>query len=98
MPVSQQLSRRRDPMRSHAGAPPSRRRFLALSAGGAVGGAAALSGCALQVAGAADSGGGGDSITAMINEGDITDDQIKQAQKELGIRIIRVKYDVTRLI
>ncbi|MFJ8357268.1 extracellular solute-binding protein [Streptomyces sp. NPDC093984] len=85
-------------MRSHAGAPPSRRRFLALSAGGAVAGAAALSGCALQVAGAADSGGGGDSITVMVNEGDIADDQIKQAQKELGIRIIRVKYDVTRLI
>ncbi|GHK01222.1 hypothetical protein SY2F82_30190 [Streptomyces sp. Y2F8-2] len=85
-------------MRSHAGAPPSRRRFLALSAGGAVAGAAALSGCALQVAGAADSGGGGDSITVMVNEGDITDDQIKQAQKELGIRIVRVKYDVTRLI
>jgi multiple sugar transport system substrate-binding protein len=85
-------------MRSHAGAPPSRRRFLALSAGGAVAGAAALSGCALQVAGAADSGGGGDSVTVMMAEGDITDDQIKQARKELGISIIRVKYDVTRLI
>ncbi|MBC2906499.1 extracellular solute-binding protein [Streptomyces cupreus] len=84
-------------MRPHAGAPLSRRRFLSLSAGGAAAGAAALSGCALQVAGAA-SGGGGESITVMAELNDLGPELIQQAQKELGIRITVVKNDITRLI
>ncbi|MEV0170264.1 extracellular solute-binding protein [Streptomyces sp. NPDC050803] len=83
-------------MRPHAGAPLSRRRFLSLSAGGAAAGAAALSGCALRVAGAAT--GGGESITVMAELNDIGPELVQQAQKELGIRITVVKYDITRLI
>jgi multiple sugar transport system substrate-binding protein len=83
-------------MRSHAGAPPSRRRFLALSAGGAAAGAAALSGCALQVAGAAT--GDGESITMMVKLDDVSAELIQQAQKELGIKITVVQDDITRLI
>ncbi|UIX29202.1 extracellular solute-binding protein [Streptomyces sp. GQFP] len=83
-------------MRAHSGAPPSRRRFLALSAGGAAAGAAALSGCALKVAGAAT--GGGESITMMVSLDDISTELIQQAQKELGISITVVANDITRLI
>ncbi|WP_308122007.1 extracellular solute-binding protein [Streptomyces sp. TRM70350] len=82
-------------MPSHAGAPRSRRRFLTLSAGGAVAGAAALSGCALQVAGAAT---GGESVTVMVNLDDIPPELIKQAQQEIGIGITVVQNDITRLI
>ncbi|MFI2207329.1 hypothetical protein ACH47Z_43055 [Streptomyces sp. NPDC020192] len=74
----------------------SRRRFLTLPAGGAAVGAAALSGCALQVAGAAT--GGGESITMMVELDDVPTELIQQAQKELGIRITVVKNDITRLI
>ncbi|GAQ55723.1 extracellular solute-binding protein [Streptomyces acidiscabies] len=83
-------------MRSHAGAPPSRRRFLALSAGGAVAGAAALNGCALPVSGSV--GGGGESITMMVSPGDITPDQVRQAKNKLGISVELVKWDITKLI
>jgi multiple sugar transport system substrate-binding protein len=83
-------------MRPGAGASLSRRRFLALSAGGAAAGATALSGCALQVAGAAT--GGGESITMMVELDDISADLIQQAQRELGIGITVVKNDITRLI
>ncbi|QNP69465.1 extracellular solute-binding protein [Streptomyces roseirectus] len=81
-------------MRSHAAAPPSRRRFLALSAGGA--GAAALSGCALQVSGSV--GGGGETVTMMVSPGDITPDQVRQAKRKLGIGVELVKWDITKLI
>ncbi|MEV8565114.1 extracellular solute-binding protein [Streptomyces sp. NPDC051322] len=84
-------------MRSPAGAPMSRRRFLTLSAAGAAAGAAALNGCALQVAGGVR-GGGGESVTMMVNDGDIAPELLKQAHKELGIRITLVKNDITRLI
>jgi len=88
-------------MRAHAGVPPkpwppSRRRFLALSAGGAVTGAAALSGCALQVASGVS--GRGETVTLMINPDDLAPELIKQAQKDIGIKIITVKYDITKLI
>ncbi|RZB15440.1 extracellular solute-binding protein [Streptomyces sp. F001] len=83
-------------MPSHAGAPPSRRRFLALSAGGAVAGAAALSGCAMQVSSGVS--GSGETVTLMINPDDLTPELIKQAQKDLGVKIRTVKYDITKLI
>ncbi|MDQ0752244.1 multiple sugar transport system substrate-binding protein [Streptomyces africanus] len=83
-------------MHPHAGASLSRRRFLALSASGAAVGATALSGCALQVAGAAT--GGGESVTMMVNLDDVPPALVKQAQKELGIRITVVANDITRLI
>jgi multiple sugar transport system substrate-binding protein len=86
-------------MRAHAGAPPSRRRFLTLSAGGAVAGAAALSGCALQVAGAAGTGSGGrETVTVMVNNGDIDPSLVKQARQDLGIDIQLILMDITRLI
>lgn len=80
-------------MRSNAGAPLSRRRFLALSAGGAAAGTAALSGCALQVSSGV--GGSGESITTMVNDGDVAPALLKQAQKKLGIGISLIKNDVT---
>ncbi|MER6010943.1 extracellular solute-binding protein [Streptomyces bluensis] len=83
-------------MRAHAGAPPSRRRFLAMSAGGATAGAAALSGCALQVSSGVS--GSGETVTVMVNSGDILPEQIQQAKKDLGIKIVLVKYDITKLI
>ena len=83
-------------MHSQAGAPVSRRRFLALSAGGAVGGAAALSGCALQVSSGVS--GSGENVTVMVNSGDILPEQVKQAQEDLGIKIALVKFDITKLI
>ncbi|MFF0161412.1 extracellular solute-binding protein [Streptomyces sp. NPDC005263] len=83
-------------MRPRVGASMGRRRFLALSAGGAAAGASALSGCALQVAGAAT--GGGESITVMAKLDDIAPELIQQAQQELGIRITVVQDDITRLI
>jgi multiple sugar transport system substrate-binding protein len=79
-------------MRSHAGTPPGRRRFLALSAGGM----AALSGCALQVASGVS--GAGETVTLMINPDDLAPELIKQAQKDIGIKIVTVKYDITKLI
>ncbi|MFJ4784917.1 extracellular solute-binding protein [Streptomyces sp. NPDC088794] len=83
-------------MHTQAGAPPSRRRFLALSAGGAAVGAVALSGCALHVAGAAT--GGGERVTVMAKLDDIAPELIQQAQQELGIGITVVQDDITRLI
>jgi len=83
-------------MRPRVGVPMGRRRFLALSASGAAAGASALSGCALQVAGAAT--GDGESVTVMAKLDDIAPELIQQAQKELGIRITVVQDDITRLI
>ncbi|MEV6168792.1 extracellular solute-binding protein [Streptomyces sp. NPDC051954] len=80
-------------MRPHVGAPLSRRRLLSLAA---VGGASALSGCALQVS--TGVGGSGETVTVMVKSGEITSDDAKQAQKDLGIRIVLVKYDITKLI
>ncbi|WP_369249968.1 extracellular solute-binding protein [Streptomyces sp. R41] len=83
-------------MHTQAGAPLSRRRFLALSAGGAAGGAAALSGCAMQVSTGVS--GSGETVTVMVKSGEITTDDVKQAYKDLGIKIVLVKYDITKLI
>ncbi|KMS73243.1 ABC transporter substrate-binding protein [Streptomyces viridochromogenes] len=82
-------------MRPHAGAPLSRRRFLALAAGGTAAGAA-LSGCAMQVS--TGVGGSGETVTVMVKSGDILPEQIQQAKKELGIKIALVRYDITKLI
>ncbi|MEO3752413.1 sugar ABC transporter substrate-binding protein [Streptomyces sp. B6B3] len=76
------------------GAPLGRRGFLGLAAGGAATGAAALSGCALSVAGGAT---GRNTVTIMATEGDFTDEMIEQAADELGIRINVVLEDVTLL-
>ncbi|MFF8972897.1 extracellular solute-binding protein [Streptomyces sp. NPDC014995] len=83
-------------MRSHAGTPPSRRRFLTLSAGGAVAGAAALSGCAMQVSSAVS--GPGETVTLMVKPDDISPELVKQAQKDIGVKIVTVRYDLTKLI
>ncbi|MGN9757884.1 extracellular solute-binding protein [Streptomyces sp. SD31] len=84
-------------MRPHAGASLSRRRFLSLSAGGAAAGAAALSGCAMQVSTGVSSGSG-ETITMMVKGDDISPELVKQAQKDTGITIRRVEYDITKLI
>ncbi|MFD5156925.1 extracellular solute-binding protein [Streptomyces hawaiiensis] len=84
-------------MHPRAGASLSRRRFLSLSAGGAVSGAAALSGCALQVSDSV-SGGSGDSVTLMVKPEDIAPELIKQCQKDTGITIKTVQQDITKLI
>lgn len=76
--------------------PPSRRRFLALSAGGAAAGAAALNGCALKVANGV--GGGAETVTMMVSSSDISLDQVRAAKRDLGISIELVKWDVTKLI
>ncbi|MFG2129993.1 extracellular solute-binding protein [Streptomyces sp. NPDC048751] len=83
-------------MRAHAGAPPSRRRFLALSAGGAAAGAAALSGCAMRVSSAV--GGSGETVTVMAKADDISPELIKQAQKDIGVKINTVLYSTSKLI
>jgi len=83
-------------MRPHAGPPLSRRRFLALSAAGAATGAAALSGCAPQVSTGVS--GAGETVTLMVKPEDISPELIKQAQKDIGVRIVTVKHDITKLI
>ncbi|MFF4058680.1 extracellular solute-binding protein [Streptomyces sp. NPDC001668] len=83
-------------MRPHAGAALSRRRFLSLSAGGAVAGSAALSGCAMRVSSAV--GGSGETVTVMAKADDISPELIKQAQKDIGVRINTVLYSTSKLI
>ncbi|MET7730470.1 extracellular solute-binding protein [Streptomyces sp. NPDC005402] len=83
-------------MRPHAGAALSRRRFLSLSAGGAAAGAAALSGCAMQVSSAV--GGSGETVTVMAKADDLSPELIKQAQKDIGVRINTVLYSTSKLI
>ncbi|MFI8070906.1 extracellular solute-binding protein [Streptomyces sp. NPDC086033] len=83
-------------MRPHAGAAVSRRRFLSLSAGGAVTGAAALSGCAMRVSSAV--GGSGETVTVMAKADDISPELIKQAQKDIGVKINTVLYSTSKLI
>ncbi|MDQ1066798.1 extracellular solute-binding protein [Streptomyces canus] len=83
-------------MRPHAGAAVSRRRFLSLSAGGAVAGAAALSGCAMRVSSAV--GGSGETVTVMAKADDISPELIKQAQKDIGVKINTVLYSPSKLI
>jgi multiple sugar transport system substrate-binding protein len=83
-------------VRPHAGAALSRRRFLSLSAGGAVAGAASLSGCAMQVSSAV--GGSGETVTVMAKADDISPELIKQAQKDIGVRINTVLYSPSKLI
>jgi multiple sugar transport system substrate-binding protein len=89
-------SRRWCVVRPHAGAALSRRRFLSLSAGGAVAGAASLSGCAMQVSSAV--GGSGETVTVMAKADDISPELIKQAQKDIGVRINTVLYSPSKLI
>lgn len=84
-------------MRPHAGAPLSRRRFLALSAAGAATGAAALNGCALQVSTGVSSGSG-ETVTLMVKPDDLTPELVQQALKDTGITIRRVDFDITKLI
>ncbi|XUL86450.1 extracellular solute-binding protein [Streptomyces galilaeus] len=83
-------------MHPRAGAPLSRRRFLALSATGAATGAAALNGCALQVSTGVSGAGG--TITVMAQADDLGPDLVRQAKKDTGIAIKRVDYDITKLI
>ncbi|MFI6435469.1 extracellular solute-binding protein [Streptomyces sp. NPDC050759] len=83
-------------MRPHAGAAVSRRRFLSLSAGGAVVGAAALSGCAMRVSSAV--GGSGETVTIMAKPDDISPELLQQAQKDIGVRINTVLYSTSKLI
>ncbi|MEV6544641.1 extracellular solute-binding protein [Streptomyces sp. NPDC051665] len=83
-------------MPPRAGAPLSRRRFLALSGVGAGVAVPALNGCALQVATGVS--GAGETVTVMVKDGDITTDQITQAHKDLGIKIHLVRFDLTKLI
>ena len=83
-------------MRPHGGAPLNRRRFLALSAGGAAAGAAALNGCALPVSTAV--GGSGETVTLMVKPDDISPELIQQAQKDIGVKIVTVRYDITKMI
>lgn len=56
-------------MRSHAGTPPSRRRFLALVAGGAGIGTAVLNGCAVQVSSGVS--GPGETVTLLVKPDDL---------------------------
>jgi multiple sugar transport system substrate-binding protein len=83
-------------VRPHAGAALSRRRFLSLSAGGAAAGAAALSGCAMQVSSAV--GGSGETVTVMAKADDLSPELIRQAQKDIGVRINTVLYSTSKLI
>ncbi|MER5513566.1 extracellular solute-binding protein [Streptomyces sp. NPDC002763] len=83
-------------MQTHARAPVSRRRFLALSAAGAAAGAASLGGCALQVSTGVS--GSGETVTMMVKPDDLSPDLVKQAKKETGVTIKRVDYDITKLI
>ena len=83
-------------MRPHTGAPLSRRRFLTLSAAGAASGTAALSGCAQQVSSGVS--GPGETVTLMVKPDDISPELIRQAQKDIGIKIVTVRYDLTKLI
>ncbi|MFJ2608608.1 extracellular solute-binding protein [Streptomyces sp. NPDC087425] len=75
--------------------PSSRRRFLALSAAATATAATTLTGCALQVAGAAT---GGEGITVMASLDDVSAQLIQQARRDLGITITVVASDLTRLI
>ncbi|MFF4349580.1 extracellular solute-binding protein [Streptomyces sp. NPDC001530] len=83
-------------MHTQAGAPLSRRRFLALSAAGVATGAAALSGCALQVSTGVS--GKGETVTLMVKPDDISPELVKQAQKDIGVKIIKVPYSITKLV
>ncbi|QIY74208.1 extracellular solute-binding protein [Streptomyces sp. RLB1-33] len=83
-------------MRPRTGAPLSRRRFLTFSAAGAATGAAALSGCALQVSTGVS--GSGETVTLMVKPDDISPELVKKAQKDIGIKIVTVRYDLTKLI
>lgn len=83
-------------MHPHDGASLSRRRFLALSAAGAATGAAALNGCALQVSSGVS--GAGETVTLMVRPDDISPELVRQAQKDIGVKIVTVRYDITKLI
>ncbi|MFB6850177.1 extracellular solute-binding protein [Streptomyces sp. NPDC056373] len=79
-----------------------RRRFLAVSAGAALG-ASALSACAASVdngggSGGKASGGGKTTLTVMTNEGELgTKEVIAYAEQTLGAKISVLTYDATKL-
>ncbi|MET8213398.1 extracellular solute-binding protein [Streptomyces sp. NPDC005373] len=80
-----------------------RRRFLAVSAGSALG-ASALSACAASVdngggSGGKGSGGGGKTtLTVMSNDGELgSKEVIAYAEQTLGVKISLVTYDMTKL-
>ncbi|MFD8219434.1 extracellular solute-binding protein [Streptomyces sp. NPDC059697] len=83
-------------MHSQAGSPVSRRRLLALSAVGAAAGAASLGGCAMQVSTGVS--GSGETVTLMAKADDLSPELIKQAQKDIGIKIVRVDYSISKLV
>jgi multiple sugar transport system substrate-binding protein len=83
-------------MHSQAGSPVSRRRLLALSAAGAAAGAASLGGCAMQVSTGVS--GSGETVTLMAKADDLSPELIKQAQKDIGIKIVRVDYSISKLV
>lgn len=83
-------------MHPRAGASLSRRRFLALSAVGAATGAATLSGCAMRVSSGVS--GGGETVTLMAKPDDLSPELVRQAQKDIGVKIVTVRYDITKLI
>lgn len=59
-------------------------------------GAAALSGCAMRVSSAV--GGSGETVTVMAKADDISPELIKQAQKDIGVKINTVLYSTSKLI
>ncbi|MEU6143978.1 extracellular solute-binding protein [Streptomyces sp. NPDC047081] len=83
-------------MRTQAGAPLNRRRFLALSAAGATVGAASLSGCAMQVSSGVS--GSGETVTVMAKGDDLSPELIKQAQQDIGVKINTVLFSTSKLI
>ncbi|MFE2482259.1 extracellular solute-binding protein [Streptomyces mirabilis] len=83
-------------MHSQAGSTVSRRGLLALSAAGAAAGAASLGGCAMQVSTGVS--GSGETVTLMAKADDLSPELIKQAQKDIGIKIVRVDYSISKLV
>ncbi|MFI5471604.1 hypothetical protein ACIA6D_15390 [Streptomyces cacaoi] len=65
-------------------------------AGGAGVGAAALNGRALQVSSGVS--GPGETVTLMVRPDGISPELIKQAQKDIGVEIVAVRCDITKLI
>lgn len=76
-----------------------RRRFLAVSAGAALG-ASALSACAATVDDGSSSGGGGSSkttLTVMSQDNELDKKTIQAAEQALGIKIRLISSDDTKL-
>jgi multiple sugar transport system substrate-binding protein len=43
-------------------------------------------------------GGGGETVTVMAKPDDISPELIRQARKDIGVKIVTVRYDITKLI